>query len=73
MSENGAKTKAKKSGISSFMDGVKAEFNKIIWPSREDIIKQTSAVVVISFIVGALIAVFDYGFGYLINFITQIG
>ena len=43
-----------------------------MWPSREDIIKQTSAVVVISLIVGALIAVFDYGFGYLMNLITSI-
>jgi preprotein translocase subunit SecE len=70
MSENGNKTQ--KSGLSSFITGVKAEFNKIIWPSREDIIKQTTAVVVISVIVGALIAVFDYGFGYLINLITSI-
>ncbi|WP_026496470.1 preprotein translocase subunit SecE [Butyrivibrio sp. WCD3002] len=68
MSEN----KAQKSGLSSFINGVKAEFNKIMWPSRDDIIKQTSAVVIISLIVGALIAVFDYGFGYLINLITSI-
>jgi preprotein translocase subunit SecE len=68
MSEN----KAQKSGLSSFINGVKAEFNKIMWPSRDDIIKQTTSVVVISLIVGALIAVFDYGFGYLINLITSI-
>ncbi len=72
MSENGAKSKTQKSGITTFIDGVKAEFGKIIWPTRENIIKQTTAVVVISFIVGALIAVFDYLFGYLINFITSI-
>ncbi len=72
MSENKSKSKTQKSPVSSFIDGVKAEFNKIMWPSREDIIKQTSAVVVISVIVGALIAVFDYGFGYLINLITSI-
>ncbi|WP_026525933.1 MULTISPECIES: preprotein translocase subunit SecE [unclassified Butyrivibrio] len=68
MSEN----KAQKSGLSSFINGVKAEFNKIMWPSRDDIIKQTTSVVVISLIVGALIAVFDYGFGYLVNLITSI-
>ncbi len=72
MSEKEAKSKAQKSALSSFMDGVKAEFGKIMWPSREDIIKQTSAVVVISLIVGALIAVFDYGFGFLVNFLTSI-
>ena len=37
MSEN----KAQNSGLSSFINGVKAEFNKIMWPSRDDIIKQT--------------------------------
>lgn len=68
MSEN----KAQKSGLSSFINGVKAEFNKIMWPSRDDIIKQTTSVVAISLIVGALIAVFDYGFGYLVNLITSI-
>ncbi len=72
MSENGAAKKTQNSGLSNFVEGVKAEFNKIKWPSREDIIKQTTAVVVISVIVGALIAVFDYGFGYLVNFITSI-
>ena len=68
MSEN----KAQKSGLSSFINGVKAEFNKIMWPSKDDIIKQTTSVVVISLIVGAMIAVFDYGFGYLVNLITSI-
>ena len=72
MSENGAAKKAQNSGLSAFIEGVKAEFNKIKWPSREDIIKQTTAVVVISVIVGALIAVFDYGFGYLVNLLTSL-
>lgn len=72
MSENNATSSANKSGVSTFFNGVKAEFNKIMWPTRDDIIKQTSAVVVISVIVGALIAVFDYAFGFLIDFITKI-
>ncbi len=72
MSENGAAKNAQKSGLSAFAEGVKAEFNRINWPSREDIVKQTTAVVVISVIVGALIAVFDYGFGYLVNLLTSL-
>ena len=67
------KTKVAQNKIAGFFTGVKAEFGKIIWPTKDDIIKQTTAVVIISVIVGALIAVFDYGFGYLINFITKIG
>ena len=72
MSENNATKTAQESKVSSFIKGVKAEFNKIMWPTREDITKQTTAVVIISVIIGALIAVFDYAFGYLINFITKI-
>ena len=72
MSDNNATKNAQESKVSSFIKGVKAEFNKIIWPTREDITKQTTAVVIISVIIGALIAVFDYAFGYLINFITKI-
>ena len=73
MSENNVAKNAQESKVSTFFTGVKAEFNKIKWPTREDIYKQTTAVVVISVIVGAIIAVFDYAFGYLINFITKIG
>ncbi len=72
MSENKAANNSSKSGISAFFAGVKAEFGKIMWPTKDDILKQTTAVVVISVIVGAIIAVFDYAFGYLINFITRI-
>ena len=72
MSDNNATKNAQTSKASSFIKGVKAEFNKIMWPTREDITKQTTAVVIISVIIGALIAVFDYAFGYLVNLITKI-
>ncbi|MCR5155867.1 MAG: preprotein translocase subunit SecE [Butyrivibrio sp.] len=59
------------SKMSTFFKGVKAEFNKIIWPTREDIIKQTTAVVVVSAITCALIAVLDIGFETGMNFLTS--
>ena len=59
------------SKMSTFFKGVKAEFNKIIWPTREDIIKQTTAVVVVSAIACALIAVLDIGFETGMNFLTS--
>ena len=60
------------SKISGFFAGVKAEFGKIIWPTKDDIIKQTTAVVVVSAICCALIAVLDIVFEYGMNFITSI-
>ena len=36
-----------------WIEGLKAEFRKIIWPTREDITKETTAVVVCSVLLGA--------------------
>jgi preprotein translocase subunit SecE len=58
--------------IKNFFTGVKAEFGKIIWPTREDIIKQTTAVVVVSVICCALIAALDYAFGFGMDKLTSI-
>ena len=70
------KSKKKENGvfskISGFFTGVKAEFGKIIWPTREDIVKQTTAVVVVSAVCCALIALLDIVFEYGVNFITSI-
>ena len=65
--ENGVFSK-----ISGFFTGVKAEFGKIIWPTRDDIVKQTTAVVVVSAVCCALIALLDIVFEYGVNFITSI-
>ena len=58
--------------IGDFFTGVKAEFGKIIWPTKDDVIKQTTAVVVVSINCCALIAVLDYALEYGMNFITSI-
>lgn len=58
--------------VKKFFTGVKVEFKKIIWPTRDDIIKQTTAVVAVSIVTCALIAVLDYAFEYGMNFITSI-
>lgn len=58
--------------IKNFFVGVKAEFGKIIWPTKDDMVKQTTAVVIVSVICCALIAVLDYVFGYGMNIITSI-
>ncbi len=65
MSENSNK-------VAGFWAGVKAEFAKIIWPTREDIIKQTTAVVLVSACTGALIALVDYAAELGINFLTNL-
>ena len=52
-----------------FWKGVKAEFKKIIWPSKDQLIRETAAVVIVSVILGAFIRVYDIFCQYIINFI----
>ncbi|MBQ5735114.1 MAG: preprotein translocase subunit SecE [Lachnospiraceae bacterium] len=57
MSETAAaKEKAPKK---SFFNGLKAEFNKIIWPDKKSLTKQSIAVTVISVVLGLIIALLD--------------
>ncbi len=69
-SNNGAEAVAKKS--KGWFKGLKAEFHKISWTSKDDIIKQTIAVVVVSVILGLLIAVIDFLLQTGINFLVSI-
>lgn len=43
----------------SWFKGLKTEFNKIIWPSKEDLMKQSVAVVIATVILGAVIFALD--------------
>ena len=55
----------------SFFKGVKAEFKKIIWPSKETVAKETGAVVFFGVALGVLIAIMDaiikFGLGLIIK------
>ena len=55
-----AKQENNESRWQKWTNGVKAEFNKIIWPTREDIQKETTAVVVVGVILGVLISMIDF-------------
>ena len=55
-----------------WFDGVKAEFRKIIWPTREDIQKETTAVVVVSVILGVVIALLDFIIQHGVDFLVNL-
>lgn len=69
MGETETKNSASKE---NWFTGVKAEFNKIIWPTKESLARQTTAVVVVSVIVGLIIAVLDYGIQELVNILVNL-
>jgi len=56
----------------SFWQGVKREWKKIMWPTKDDIVKRTSLVIVISLLMGVLITVIDSAALYLIDLLMAI-
>ena len=54
----------------SFFTGLKQEFAKITWPDKDKIVKQTTAVVITSVVVGVLIAIIDMVVQYGVNLLS---
>lgn len=65
----GDTTKAPKK---KFFKGVRKEFKKISWPTKDDVIKQTVVVTVITFITALLIAGIDLAVKYGMEFLTNL-
>ena len=53
------KSNAPKTPKKSWFKGLKAEFSKIIWPDKETLFKESTTVVVISIVLGVVIALID--------------
>ena len=53
----------------SFFKGLKAEFNKIVWPDQETVGKQTVAVVAVTAALGIIIAILDFIIKWGLSFI----
>ena len=66
MADNNTEKTVKKDGqgvsskISAWWKGLKGEFSKIVWESKDSVAKQTTAVVVITLILGVIIAIVDW-------------
>jgi len=43
------------------------EFKRIVWPGREQLVKETVIVIAVSLLFGAYIMSLDFGFGYLLS------
>ena len=62
---------AKKENKPSFWTGVKAEWNKITWPNKDQLTKQTIAVIVITVVLGIVITLLDTGLQYGVNLLSM--
>ncbi len=52
-----------------FIKGLKAEFNKIIWPDKDSLRKQSVVVMIVTVLLGITIAVLDLIIKYGLNII----
>ena len=59
MGETTANTTQEKAPKKSWFKGLKSEFKKIVWPDKETLVKESAAVIVITVILGLVIAVVD--------------
>lgn len=50
---------ADKAPKKSWFKGLKAEFKKIVWPDKESLAKQSLAVVIVTIVLGVIIALVD--------------
>ena len=61
-----------KSGkISDFLKRLKTEFKKIVWPTKDDIVRETIAVISSSIAIGIIISILDFIFKLLLNFVIK--
>ena len=56
---------------SSWWKGLKAQWKKIIWPSRNTLAKESAAVVIITVILGLLIKLVDLGVEQILELILR--
>jgi len=59
MGEITANTTQEKAPKKSWFKGLKSEFKKIVWPDKESLVKESVAVIVITVILGCVIAIVD--------------
>lgn len=55
-----------------WVEGLKSEFGKIIWLNKVDLGKQTLAVVIVSVILGIIIALLDSGVQHGMDFLVKL-
>ena len=56
----------------SWFTGLKAEFRKIIWPTKDSLIRQTVAVLVATVLLGLIIAGVDYLVQYGVDILVNL-
>ena len=68
----GETEKLDKAPKTSWFSGLKAEFKKIVWPEKQSLVRQTTAVVAVSVVLGLIIALMDFIIQYGVDFLVGL-
>ena len=68
----GETEKLEKAPKQSWFTGLSAEFKKIIWPDKQSLVRQTTAVVAVSVVLGLIIALMDYIIQYGVDLLVGL-
>jgi preprotein translocase subunit SecE len=65
------RTQRRFGGIRKFFKEVKNEMKKVVWPNREELLINTSSVILVSLVTALFIGVVDFGFSLLVRWIVE--
>ena len=68
----GETEKLEKAPKQSWFTGLSAEFKKILWRDKQSLVRQTTAVVAVSVVLGLIIALMDYIIQYGVDFLVGL-
>lgn len=65
-------TKVEKKGkLATYINGVKVESKKVVWPSLKTVMNYTAVVIAVSILISLIIYGLDLGIGYLYSLILK--
>ena len=68
----GETEKLDKAPKESWFTGLSAEFKKIIWPEKQSLVRQTTAVIAVSVVLGLIIALLDFAIQAFFCFFSKV-
>ena len=72
MAEESKKPKKEKKDRGAWFREMRAELKKVVWPSRETVMKNTGTVLLCSFLIGAVIWIFDFAATGVVRMILDV-
>ncbi len=56
-----------------YLRRVRTEVRKVTWPSRDEVVRMSTIVVIVLLVMSVFMAVIDYGFSWLMRLIISLG